>query len=234
MWTMRADRLVATLLVLQAKGRVTASEVADELEVSVKTARRDLVALAIAGSRCTAGRPRRRLVAARRRPHRPQRTDCGGGPHAVHGRRPVLHGHAGGEGGAPQAGPGVARDVPCRCRGGGRRRRARSRRLGRAPAPTPRPSRRAAAGGDRRRPGAARLRRPPAHRDRAHRPPARPRREGLGLVPRRRHRRRPAHVPAQPGSLDRCGPATRSRARTASTSRPRGSRSSPRSRSGER
>jgi predicted DNA-binding transcriptional regulator YafY len=45
----RADRLVATLLVLQAKGRVTAAEVAHELEVSVKTARRDLEALAIAG-----------------------------------------------------------------------------------------------------------------------------------------------------------------------------------------
>ena len=38
---MRADRLVATLLVLQAKGRVTAAELAEELEVSVKTARRD-------------------------------------------------------------------------------------------------------------------------------------------------------------------------------------------------
>src|SRR5829696_731140 len=46
---MRADRLVATLLVLQSKGRVTAAELADELEVSVKTARRDLEALAIAG-----------------------------------------------------------------------------------------------------------------------------------------------------------------------------------------
>jgi predicted DNA-binding transcriptional regulator YafY len=46
---MRADRLVATLLVLQARGRVTASELADELEVSVKTARRDLEALAMAG-----------------------------------------------------------------------------------------------------------------------------------------------------------------------------------------
>jgi predicted DNA-binding transcriptional regulator YafY len=45
----RADRLVATLLFLQARGRVTAAEVADELEVSVKTARRDLEALAIAG-----------------------------------------------------------------------------------------------------------------------------------------------------------------------------------------
>jgi predicted DNA-binding transcriptional regulator YafY len=46
---MRADRLVAALLVLQARGRVTAAELADELEVSVKTARRDLEALAVAG-----------------------------------------------------------------------------------------------------------------------------------------------------------------------------------------
>lgn len=46
---MRADRLVAALLVLQARGQVTASEMADELEVSVKTARRDLEALAMAG-----------------------------------------------------------------------------------------------------------------------------------------------------------------------------------------
>jgi len=45
----RADRLVATLLFLQSRGQVTAAEVADELEVSVKTARRDLEALAIAG-----------------------------------------------------------------------------------------------------------------------------------------------------------------------------------------
>lgn len=46
---MRADRLVATLLVLQRRGKVTAAELADELEVSVKTARRDLEALAMAG-----------------------------------------------------------------------------------------------------------------------------------------------------------------------------------------
>jgi predicted DNA-binding transcriptional regulator YafY len=46
---MRADRLVATVLFLQARGRVTAAEVAAELEVSVKTARRDLEALSIAG-----------------------------------------------------------------------------------------------------------------------------------------------------------------------------------------
>ena len=32
---MRADRLVATLLTLQARGRVTAAQLAEELEVSV-------------------------------------------------------------------------------------------------------------------------------------------------------------------------------------------------------
>ncbi|MGH2456817.1 MAG: HTH domain-containing protein, partial [Candidatus Limnocylindria bacterium] len=36
-------------MVLQARGRVTAAELAIELEVSVKTARRDLEALAVAG-----------------------------------------------------------------------------------------------------------------------------------------------------------------------------------------
>jgi predicted DNA-binding transcriptional regulator YafY len=45
----RADRLVACLLILQAKGRVTASELADELEISERTARRDLEGLAMAG-----------------------------------------------------------------------------------------------------------------------------------------------------------------------------------------
>jgi predicted DNA-binding transcriptional regulator YafY len=46
---MRADRLVAALLVLQARGRVTAAQLAEELEVSERTARRDLEALAMAG-----------------------------------------------------------------------------------------------------------------------------------------------------------------------------------------
>lgn len=46
---MRADRLVAALLVLQQRGRVTAAELAQELEVSLATARRDLTALAGAG-----------------------------------------------------------------------------------------------------------------------------------------------------------------------------------------
>jgi predicted DNA-binding transcriptional regulator YafY len=46
---MRADRLLAVLMLLQARGRVTAAEVAAELEVSERTARRYLDALAMAG-----------------------------------------------------------------------------------------------------------------------------------------------------------------------------------------
>jgi predicted DNA-binding transcriptional regulator YafY len=45
----RAERLMAALLLLQARGRVTAAELAEELEVSVATARRDLEALSGAG-----------------------------------------------------------------------------------------------------------------------------------------------------------------------------------------
>lgn len=46
---MRADRLVSVLLLLQSRGTVTAAEVAVELEVSERTARRDLDALSVAG-----------------------------------------------------------------------------------------------------------------------------------------------------------------------------------------
>src|SRR5260370_17662404 len=46
---MRADRLIAPLLFLQARGRATAAELAGELAVSVATARRDLEALSAAG-----------------------------------------------------------------------------------------------------------------------------------------------------------------------------------------
>jgi predicted DNA-binding transcriptional regulator YafY len=46
---MRADRLVATVLLMQSRGRVTAAELAAELGISVATARRDLEALSAAG-----------------------------------------------------------------------------------------------------------------------------------------------------------------------------------------
>ncbi|MCX5392166.1 YafY family protein [Streptomyces sp. NBC_00094] len=46
---MRADRLVAALLFLQTRQRATAAELAAELDVSERTARRDLEALASAG-----------------------------------------------------------------------------------------------------------------------------------------------------------------------------------------
>lgn len=46
---MKSDRLVAILLMLQQREQVTAAEVAKELEVSERTARRDLDALGMAG-----------------------------------------------------------------------------------------------------------------------------------------------------------------------------------------
>lgn len=46
---MRADRLLALVLLLQSRERMTAGEVAEALEVSVATARRDLEALSTAG-----------------------------------------------------------------------------------------------------------------------------------------------------------------------------------------
>src|SRR3954471_16583846 len=49
MENVRADRLVGILLLLQTPGQGTAGEVAAELEVSERTARRDLDALGMAG-----------------------------------------------------------------------------------------------------------------------------------------------------------------------------------------
>lgn len=46
---MRADRLVSLLLLLQNRGRLTAPELAAELEVSVRTVYRDVEALAASG-----------------------------------------------------------------------------------------------------------------------------------------------------------------------------------------
>jgi predicted DNA-binding transcriptional regulator YafY len=46
---MRADRLVSMLMILQARGRLTAQELARELEVSERTIYRDITALSTAG-----------------------------------------------------------------------------------------------------------------------------------------------------------------------------------------
>ncbi|MDF0531994.1 WYL domain-containing protein [Tsukamurella sp. 8F] len=46
---MRADRLLAVLMLLRHRGRVTAAEIAEELEVSVRTVLRDVESLSAAG-----------------------------------------------------------------------------------------------------------------------------------------------------------------------------------------
>ena len=46
---MRADRLIRLVLLLQARGQTTASDLARELEVSVRTIYRDLDSLSSAG-----------------------------------------------------------------------------------------------------------------------------------------------------------------------------------------
>jgi predicted DNA-binding transcriptional regulator YafY len=53
---MRADRLLSLLLVLQARGRMTAEQLAEELGVSIRTVYRDLRALDLAGIPVTAER----------------------------------------------------------------------------------------------------------------------------------------------------------------------------------
>ena len=46
---MRADRLLSILMLLQARGRLTAGELARELEVSERTIYRDVDALSVSG-----------------------------------------------------------------------------------------------------------------------------------------------------------------------------------------
>src|SRR5258708_33838719 len=46
---MRADRLLSILLLLQSRGRMTARELAEHMEVSARTIYRDIEALGMAG-----------------------------------------------------------------------------------------------------------------------------------------------------------------------------------------
>ena len=202
---MRADRLVATLLVLQARGRVTAAEVAEELEVSVKTARRDLEALAMAGIPVYS------------------QAGKGGGWSLIGGARTDLSGLTAAEARTLflVAGPSSTATPEAK---------AALRKLVQALPETFRADAEAAASavvldpahwGGTTPPRARRTstccRRPSskgrqvrlgyADRTRAETErvgaPAGPRREGHGLVPRRRHRRRDAHVPPQPRAVGR-------------------------------
>ena len=90
----RADRLVAILLMLQARGQVTAAEVAAELEVSERTARRDLEALGMAGVPVYSLQGRNggwRLAGGGRTDL--SGLDGAGGEGALPGRRPLVGRH---------------------------------------------------------------------------------------------------------------------------------------------
>ena len=237
---MRADRLVATLLLMQARGRVTAAEVAAELEVSVATARRDLEALSTAGI-----------------PVYPQ-PGRGGGWSLVGGARTDLTGLTSSEAQAlfllvglvvrpvrrrdlrpAQAGPRAAGDVPR----GGRGRRSRGGRgpgrvgvrravptaVGRGAAGCGRP----AAAGD------ARLRRAVRAESERTVDPWALVDKGDHLVPRRRHARGAPDVPAGPGRRadgagHRRAPARRPRRRGDLGVGGRRGRAAPRARDGDR
>ena len=91
---MRADRLLAILILLQTRGRMTAQRLAEEMEVSERTIYRDLDALSLSGvpvyaERGPGGRAGRGL------PHQPDRVEPAGGQGPVHVDFP------GGEGAVP-------------------------------------------------------------------------------------------------------------------------------------
>ena len=88
---MRADRLVAILNLLQVRGQVTAQEISEELEISERTARRDLEALGQAGvPDLLAAGAQRRVAARRRRQDRPVGSHRRRDARPVSRRRPVV------------------------------------------------------------------------------------------------------------------------------------------------